>query len=195
LNDLKNDLRIKYFSVFKNFGTNGGATLEHSHSQIIATPFIPKSVQNDLDGFKRYKEQTDRDFFDDMIYEEKTNGDSIIYENDIFMAFCPYASRYPFEICIVAKDVKDSILSLNDTDLYSLSEVMQYCFSKLKIALGECDFNMLIKNGAVQKSDNPNRFHIQIMPRLYKIAGFELDSDIMVNTFLPNKAAKILKES
>jgi UDPglucose--hexose-1-phosphate uridylyltransferase len=195
LSDLKNDVRIKYFSVFKNFGINGGATLEHPHSQLIATPFIPKSVQNDLNDFKVYKEQTQRDFFDDIIYEEVSNSTGILYENERVIAFCPYASRYPFEISIMLKAQKSSILELSDTDIYSFSEVMQYCFSQLKKALGECDFNMLIKNGAIAQEDNPNRFHIQILPRLYKMGGFELDSDIMINTFFPHTAAKILKEA
>ena len=69
---------------------------------------------------------------------------------------------------------------------------MSFCFGKLYKSLGKCDFNLLIKNGAINSDENFNRFHIQIIPRLYRIAGFELDSNIMINTFLPETAAKIL---
>lgn len=195
IENLKNDKRIKYFSIFKNYGLNGGATIEHSHSQLIATPFLPKRVEDDLDFFRNYKERTDRDFFDDLIQDEKNFSEGIIFENVIFIAYCPYAARFPFEINIVAKNTLSSLLNFTDSDISSLSEVMNFCFKKLHHALGKPDFNMLIKNGAVQLKDNPNRFHIQILPRLYNIAGFELDTEIMVNTFLPETTAKILKES
>jgi len=195
LKDLKKDIRIKYFSVFKNYGENGGATLQHSHSQLIATPFVPKTMNKALNYYKQYKEDTERDFFDDLIVDEKNFKKTILFENSSFIAYCPYASRYPFEISIVATKELKSILDFTDIDIYSLSEIIHFCFSKLNSALGTPDFNMLIKNGDIQSATNPNRFHIEILPRLYKIAGFELDTDIMVNTFLPETAAEILKES
>lgn len=195
MNDLIKDLRIVYFSIFKNYGENAGASLEHSHSQLIATPFVPKTIAADLEEYKKYKELTQRDFFDDMIYEERHFSKGILFENNAFIAFCPYASSYPFEIMIINTKNISSLLDLNDTDIYSLSELLQSCFTQLKKALGNCDFNMILKNGAIQEKKNANRFHIQIIPRLYKIAGFELDTQMMINTFLPETAAKILKES
>lgn len=195
MNDLKKDIRLKYFSVFKNFGENGGATLEHAHSQLIAMPFIPKTTQTLCDEWSEYKKESGRDFFDDLIYEEQFNKTGILYENNHFIAYCPYASQYPFEILIISKEQISSVHLCDDINLYSLSEAMQFCFSKLQNALGACDFNMLIKNGLVQDENNPNRLHIQILPRLYRLAGYELDTEIRINTFLPNVAAKILKES
>jgi UDPglucose--hexose-1-phosphate uridylyltransferase len=195
LKDLKKDTRIKYFSLFKNFGENGGATLEHSHSQLIATPFIPKTTKKALQFYEKYKKDTERDFFDDLIADEKNFKKGLLFENSSFIAFCPYASRYPFEISIVAKKNLTSLLDFNDVDLYALSEVINFCFLKLNNALGKPAFNMLIKNGDIQSTTNSNRFHIEILPRLYKTAGFELDTDVMVNTFLPETAAEILKES
>jgi len=195
LKDLKKDTRIKYFSIFKNYGENGGATMHHSHSQLIATPFIPKTTHKALQFYEKYKTDTERDFFDDLIADEKSFKKGILFENNFFIAYCPYASRYPFEISIVAKKNLTSLIDFNDVDIYSLSEVISFCFLKLKSALGKPDFNMLIKNGDIQSSKNSNRFHIEILPRLYKTAGFELDTDIMVNTFLPETAAEILKES
>lgn len=195
LNDLRKDIRIKYFSVFKNYGENGGASIEHSHSQLIATPFIPKTIEKSLEYYAQYKKDTQRDFFDDLISDERNFTKGILFENNIFVAYCPYASRYPFEINIVSKKELHSLLDFNDIDTYSLSEVMKFCFSKLESALGKPDFNMLIKNGDIQSKNNSNRFHIEILPRLYKTAGFELDTDIMLNTFLPETAAEILKEN
>jgi len=195
LKDLKKDKRIKYFSLFKNYGDNGGATMEHSHSQLIATPFIPRTTHKALQFYEKYKNDTDRDFFDDLISDEKNFKKGILFENSSFIAFCPYASRYPFEINIIAKKNLSSLIHFTDVDIYSLSEIINFCFLKLNNALGSPDFNMIIKNGDIQSPTNSNRFHIEILPRLYKIAGFELDTDIMVNTFLPETAAEILIES
>lgn len=195
LKDLKKDVRIKYFSLFKNYGENSGATMEHSHSQLIATPFIPKTTKKALHYYEKYKEDTERDFFDDLITDERTFKKGLLFENSSFIAYCPYASRYPFEINIIAKKNLSSLVDFNDVDIYSLSEVINFCFLKLHNTLGTPDFNMIIKNGDIQSQINPNRFHIEILPRLYKTAGFEIDTDIMINTFLPETAAKILKES
>lgn len=193
--DLKKDLRINYFSVFKNHGIDAGASQPHSHSQIIATPFIPKSISKNLQEYSNYKKKHDRDFFDDIIFDEKNFKKGILFENSTFIAFCPYASKYPFEILIISKDKIASIIDCEDTHIYALAEVLEFVYKKLYNALGDFSFNMLFKNGDIQNKNNSNRFHLQITPRLYRIAGFELDSDIFINTFLPEKATQILLQS
>ncbi|MEA2050196.1 MAG: galactose-1-phosphate uridylyltransferase [Campylobacterota bacterium] len=192
LNDLKKDIRLKYFSIFKNQGIDAGASQSHSHSQIIAMPFLPQKIKVDLEYYKEYKKEHERDFFDDIISDEKNFQKGILYENSSFIAMVPFASKYPFETLIIAKDDINSILNCEDKELYALSEVMNFIFKKLFQALGDIPFNLSIKNGDIQSKRNPNRFHILISPRLYKTAGFELDSDIFINTFMPEVAAQIL---
>ncbi|MEA1918182.1 MAG: galactose-1-phosphate uridylyltransferase [Campylobacterota bacterium] len=192
--DLIKDKRLKYFSIFKNSGISAGATLEHSHTQLIAMPFIPPKIADDLTFFKNHKQKHDRDFFDDLIYSEKEFKKGILIENSSFIAYCPYASTYAFEVSIVAKNSVKTLLDCDDKDIYALSEVLEYVYSRLFSALGDFSFNMLIKNGEINSDENSNRFHIQILPRLYKIAGYELDSDVFINTILPEKATEILKD-
>lgn len=193
--DLKQDTRLQYFSVFKNNGIEAGASQAHSHSQIIATPFIPKTIKEDLSHFQTHKKQTERDFFDDLIYDEKNFKKGILKENNFFIAYCPYASKYPFEVIIMAKENLSSITELQEAHLYALSDISHFVFSKLYKALGEFPFNMILKNGDLQNANSVNRFHIQILPRLYKNAGFEIDTEIFINTFLPEDVVEILKES
>jgi UDPglucose--hexose-1-phosphate uridylyltransferase len=193
--DLKKDSRLQYFSIFKNHGMDAGASQEHSHSQIIATPFIPRSLQDDLVYFQEHKKQTERDFFDDLLYDEKLFAKGILKENNFFIAYCPYASKYPFEVIIMAKEKLSSIVKLEESHLYALSDITHFIFRQLHKALGEFPFNMLIKNGDIQNENSVNRFHIQILPRLYKNAGFEIDTEIFINTFLPEDVVEILKES
>ncbi len=193
--DLKKDTRMQYFSIFKNNGVDAGASQTHAHSQIIATPFIPKTIQEDLTEFKKHKEQTHRDFFDDLLYDERNFEKGILKENNFFIAYCPYASKYPFEVMIMAKENLNSIIKLEESHLYALSDISHYVFQKLYHALGEFPFNMIIKNGDLQNENSFHRFHIQILPRLFKNAGFELDTEIFINTFLPEDVVQILKES
>ncbi len=193
--DLKKDNRLKYFSVFKNYGIDAGASQPHSHSQLIAMPFLPPKIKEQLQWCENYKTEHDREFFDDMIYDEKNFKKGILKENNYFLAYCPYASKYPFEIMVIAKKQTSSIHLMGDDALYALSEISRYLFETLFKKLGDFSFNMILKNGDIQNEQNPNRFHMQILPRLYKTAGFELDGDIFINTFLPEQAAKILKDN
>ena len=193
--DLKKDTRLQYFSVFKNNGLDAGASQSHSHSQIIATPFLPKKLKEELGEFKEHKEKTDRDFFDDLLYDEKNFAKGIIKENNYFIAYCPYASQYPFEVMIMTKEKLSSILELEESHIYALSDIIHYVFGKLYQALGEFPFNMILKNGDLQNENSHNRFHIQILPRLYKNAGFEVDTQMLINTFLPEDVVTILKEN
>ncbi len=198
LEGLKRDTRVKYISIFKNHGKNAGATLSHSHSQLIAMPFIPKKEMKNIKFYKKYYQKHKRNLFNDIIYEEKEHKKGILFENSSFIAFCPYASSFAFEVMIISKNSHSCINQLNDKEIYALSEVMTFVFHRLKKALEDFPFNMIIKNAPFlddSKIDNSYRFHIHIIPRLYNIAGYELDSDIFINTILPETAAKVLKES
>lgn len=192
LNDLKKDTRLKYFSVFKNQGYDAGASQEHSHSQIIATPFLPKKIKEDLEYFENFEKEHERSFFDDLISDEKNFKKGILCENNSFIAMVPFAAKYPFEIVFICKDKISSINKCNDKQIYGLSELMNFVFKKIYSSLGDISFNMSIKNGDIQNKNNPNRLHIIISPRIFKTAGFELDSDIFINSFMPELAAKIL---
>ncbi len=195
---LKKDTRLKYISIFKNHGKNAGATLSHSHSQLIAMPFIPKKALEDIKFYNDYYKEHQRNLFDDIIYEEKEHKKGILFENSSFIAFCPYASSFAFEVMIASKKNYSSINQLDDKEIYALSEVITFVFHRLKKSLEDFPFNMLIKNAPFIDDSSINksyRFHIQIIPRLYNIAGYELDSNIFINTILPETAAQVIKEA
>lgn len=191
---LKKDLRIEYISLFKNCGENAGASLEHSHSQLIAMAFTPPKIQEDIKEFKDFYNEHKRNFFDDLIYEERSYEEGVLFENSSFIALCPYASKFAFEVLIVAKKELCSFSDFEKEDLEELSKMLTYVFKKLHSALDDFAYNLLIKNAPINEEDKSSyRFHIEIIPRLYKIAGYELSSDIHINTILPEEALKILK--
>lgn len=198
-NSLKNDHRLKYISIFKNHGENAGASLSHSHSQIMALPFLPKKIKNEVENKKEFYKNHKRALLDDIVYEEQNYGKNMIYENKEFVLYCPYASRYAFEVKIVSKKKLSTLSEFSKTEISALSDIVKYYFGAMKKALGEVSFNMIINNAPYEDYDKDTkkyyRFNIEVKPRLYKEAGFELDSNISINVMLPEEAAKIYKES
>jgi len=198
LKDLKKDQRLKYISIFKNSGVGAGASLPHSHSQLIALPFVPKKILNSFEYKKQYFLTKQRTLFDDIIYDERMQKKGIIYESAFFIAYLPYASEFPFEIIITSKVKKPSLIYFDDIFIKNLAEVLNFAMSKMKNRFGNFAYNMLINNSPFfdieeQNLANIYRFHIRIMPRLYQIAGFELNTGIYINPMLPENAVNILK--
>ncbi len=197
--NLEKDNRFAYLSVFKNQGENAGASMSHSHSQIIALPFIPKKIKEELKYKKEYFKEHKRALLDDIVYEELQNSKNIITQNSEFILFCPYASEFAFEVKIVSKKKLSSLKEFNKSDMSALCDIVNEFFTLYYKALGEVPFNMIIKNAPYEdynhKTKEYFRFSIEIKPRIYKQAGFELDSDISINVVLPENACKIYKES
>ncbi len=195
--ELQKDKRIKYISIFKNSGKNAGASLSHSHSQLIGMPFIPEKVKKELEYKRSYFLEKHRTLFDDIIYDEKHQKSGIIEESQFFIAYSPYASKFPFEVIITTKLKKISLIYFDNALLRQLAEILSIVFKKLSKTLGIFSFNMTINNAPFINYELANiediyRFHIKIMPRLYNIAGFELDSGIFINPLLPEEATKAL---
>ena len=105
LNDLKRDTRLIHALIFKNKGARAGASLPHAHSQLIVTPIVPITIQEELDGAEAYFQFRGRSIFNDMIIQEHASGDRVVLETPQFLVFCPFASRFPFEVCIDRKSV------------------------------------------------------------------------------------------
>jgi UDPglucose--hexose-1-phosphate uridylyltransferase len=98
--DLEKDTRFRYLLVFKNVGKVAGSSLSHAHSQLIATPVVPKIVQDKLSVTRRYFEMKERSLFEDILQQELRDNQRIVYQNSGFVGFCPYASRFPFEVAV-----------------------------------------------------------------------------------------------
>jgi len=201
--DLSNDKRLEYISVFKNQGLNAGATLSHPHSQIIATPFIPKEIREEIERKRRYYASHKRALLRDIITEEMREEKRIVEKNSDFVSFVPFASLYPFETIIAPLEDISSIAFLDERKLISLCEILQKTFKRLYRVLGDFDFNVIYKNSPpvteqfdsdyFYKMDKFYVFYIQIIPRLYKLAGFEMGTNMRINPISSESAAKQLK--
>lgn len=199
--DLHRDIRFRYVLVFKNEGPQAGATLSHSHSQIIATPVTPKRVKEELQGAETYFRAKERCLFCDMIAQEKDAGTRIVYENDYYISFCPFASRFPFELCLLPKYHQMDFFG-SRAHSYEMADALRMTLKKLAIALNKPQYNYIIhtspnrfnRRGYWQTIAEDFHWHFEIMPRLTKVAGFEWGTGFYINPTPPEDAAKYLRE-
>ncbi|RLS55350.1 MAG: galactose-1-phosphate uridylyltransferase [Planctomycetota bacterium] len=196
LNDLKRDTRLVHALVFKNKGARAGASLSHAHSQLIVTPIVPITIQEELDGAAEYFRFRGRCIFSDMIEQERTTRKRVVLETSQFIVFCPFASRFPFETWIVPKTHRSHFEKVPRGEIEELGEVLKRTLRKLERGLNDPPYNYIIHSAPFNTPDLPHyRWHIEIFPRMSGVAGFEWGSGFYINAVPPEEAAEFLRET
>ncbi len=196
ISELKKDSRFRYISIFKNFGEVAGASLEHPHSQIIALPVIPKRSMEEFEGAQTYYSYKDRCVFCDIINQEISDGRRIVYENDRFLAYAPFASRFPFETCLLPKKHISAFEDTDDNIFTSMAEALSLVLKKINTALDFPPYNYILHSSPFNKNVNDfYHWHFEIIPRLTRVAGFEWGSGFYINPTPPEHAAQYLREA
>lgn len=194
--DLHGDKRFRYILVFKNKGFSAGASLYHSHSQLIALPMIPKNVKEELDGAQRYFEYKERCIFCDMLSQEKQENTRLVCENSRFMAFAPFASRFPFEIWILPKEHRSDFSLIRTEDIIELARILKEVLLRIKSVLKDPSYNFIIHTSPIENREREDyHWHLELMPKLMSIAGYEWGSGFYINPTPPELAAKYLREA
>ncbi len=194
MQDLKKDKRFKYVLVFKNEGDDAGASLEHTHSQLIALPIVPQLVEEEIVQSKQYYDYKERCIFCDIIHQETASKTRVISENKDFIAIAPFASRSPFETMILPKDHRSSFGPDNNFNL--LAEILQRTLKQIDKVLDLPPYNLMIHTSPFKNETNDYyHWHIEILPKLTKIAGFEWGSGFHINPTPPEEAAKFMREA
>ncbi|MDD4953566.1 MAG: galactose-1-phosphate uridylyltransferase [Candidatus Omnitrophica bacterium] len=201
--DLEKDKRFKYVLVFKNYGWVAGAgRVKHSRSQLIATPVNPKRVKEELAGARQYYEYHERCVFCDMIRQEMAFKERVILDIDGFVAVTPFAARFPFEVWILPKKHSCDFTSLEPSQRLDLGRIIKKVLAKLKKGLNDPPYNYILhtapfrreKMGYWKSIDHDYHWHIEIMPRLTRMAGFEWGTGFYICPLPPEHAAKFLRE-
>ena len=204
IKSLRDDKRLKYVLVFANHGRiAGGSNLGHLHLQLIATPVTPKRVKEELTGAKRYYDYKDRCVICDMIKQELNEDQRVICKVDGFIAIAPFCSRFPFETWIMPEEHSCDFDSLKKKDIEGLSRLYGHIFTRMNRLLGDFPFNIILhtapfrrrqKKGYWDTIEQDYHWHIEIMPRLTQVAGFEWGSGFYINPMPPEVACKALRE-
>ncbi|GAB6189142.1 galactose-1-phosphate uridylyltransferase [Marinitoga arctica] len=193
-NHIKKDKKIKYVQIFKNYGTSAGASLQHPHSQLIATPIIPIFIEEELKGAKTFYNIKKECIFCAIIKQEKKDKIRIIEENDYFISFEPYAPRFPYETWIFPKKHSSDFGNLDDILVKDFAKILKNTLLRLNILLGDIPYNYMIHTSPFDNIYNPYyHWHLEIIPRMTKAAGFEWGSGFFINSISPENAAQNLK--
>ena len=194
--DLVKDKRFKYILIFKNYGPAAGASLEHPHTQIIALPMVPKNALEEIRGSQEYFEYRERCIFCDMIRQETQEKERIILENKHFIAFCPFVSRFPFEIWIIPKKHNGHFCHMPQEEIPSLASILKDVVTKVRNVFASPAYNFIIHSSPVNGDNGVDYYHwhIEFMPKLTRVAGFEWGTGFYVVSTPPELAAKYLRE-
>jgi len=195
--DLKRDIRFRYILVFKNHGAAAGATLEHSHSQLIALPIVPDFVREEIEGAKQHFAAKERCVFCDIIRQEVTVGKRVIHENADIVAIAPYAPRFPFETWLLPRTHYARFEDTRRQVYESLARMLKTVLMRMNKALESPDYNLIIHNSPFSEAQANDYYHwhLELMPKLTRTAGFEWGTGFYINPTSPEEAAQVLRNA
>ncbi|GIW80488.1 MAG: galactose-1-phosphate uridylyltransferase [Gemmatales bacterium] len=194
--DLKKDPRLVYGMLFKNTGSAAGATLEHTHSQLIVTPIVPISVWEEMTGSLEFFNYRGRCIYCDMIRQELSTDTRIVHDTPNFVSFAPFASRFSFETWVLPKHHNSHFENIQKTEVEELAGHFKTILMKLETALDRPAYNYIIHTAPFDTQALPHyHWHIEIIPRLARVAGFEWGTGFYINPIPPEQAACVLRET
>jgi UDPglucose--hexose-1-phosphate uridylyltransferase len=193
--DLKQDRRFRYILIFKNHGEAAGASLDHPHSQLIALPIIPRNVRDEVSGAREHFVHKERCVYCDIIRQELEERVRVISENADFVALSPYAPRFPFEMWLLPKRHGSNFEEAPRHEYESLARMLKETLQRMNRALESPPFNLVIHSAPfAENAGDFYHWHVELMPKLTKVAGFEWGSGFYINPTAPEEAASVLRE-
>lgn len=204
--ELSKDPRFRYILIFRNYGTTAGASIAHPHSQLIALPILPKQLRDQLEFARQHFRQKRRSIFEDIVRQEIQTGLRVVEQTSHFVVLCPYASRFPFEVSIYPKHMRHDFTLMTDAEQADLGELLPRTLRRIRNALGNPAYNMMLQTAPITapRPGSPEYWgtiqedycwHIDILPRLTQVAGFEWGTGFYINPVSPESATKFLQDA
>ncbi|MFO8007931.1 MAG: galactose-1-phosphate uridylyltransferase [Candidatus Brocadiia bacterium] len=185
---------LSYVLLFKNVGQRAGASIEHSHSQLIAVPVLPKRVAEEMQNCREYGNREGKCLFCEIVRREREAGARVVLERDGFVVLSPYSARFPFELWILPAFHAVHFHELSDTRAEQLAHVLHEVLTRLDICLREPPYNYAVHTAPVGAPDDaPYHWHIEVIPRVTRVAGFEWGTGFYINPMEPERAAEHLR--
>lgn len=200
MRELSNHPEVEYVHIIQNHGQAAGASIMHPHSQIFATPFVPEHLHDEVVGSNVYFRTYGGCVYCEMILKELSDRDRIVLDDPDFLVMAPFASRVPYAMRILAKKHRASFMDISASERKSLARVLKTVLQKLYFKLGNPAYNYYLHSMPVSHSlltrydERSYHWHLEILPRINVWGGFELGSDVYVNTVTPEQAADYLRQ-
>jgi UDPglucose--hexose-1-phosphate uridylyltransferase len=193
-NALSLDQRIAHITLFKNHGVDAGASMQHPHSQLIATPVIPSQVRHRLFEALRHYDDVGECIYCHVVEREIADETRIVVKSEHFVALEVFASTTPFSTHIFPLRHMASFGDITDIEVSDLARVLRALLAKIYVGLENPDLNFTVRSGPAEYA-GARHFHwyVSVIPRLTRVAGFELGSGMFINTVLPEAAAEFLR--
>jgi len=196
INDLSKDKRLRYIILFKNHGESAGASLEHTHSQLIALPVVPKRAIDEIEGARKYYEFKERCVWCDVVRQELDDGARVVLESDQMVAICPYAPRFPFETWLLPRAHGSHFENSDIATIQNLGAMTRVLVRKMEKVLERPPYNLMVHTAPVQEASMPHfHWHMEVIPKLTKVAGFEWGTGFYINPTPPEEAAAFLRDA
>ncbi len=182
---------ISYLTIFKNVGEKAGASLRHSHSQLIATDRLPMSVETSVKRMSRHRAETGCCLQCDLVRAELKAEHRVVWQDGKLIAFCPFASRLPMLMRITTQQHQSCFEQLDEATIESVSRIVYRAIAWLEKLRPRTAYNLCLSTQPPAADDSSDAFHwsIDLFPRMTQIAGFEWSSGCMINPVLPETAA------
>jgi UDPglucose--hexose-1-phosphate uridylyltransferase len=191
---LTKDPRIEQITIFKNHGLSAGTSLEHPHSQVIATPIIPPDIRNRMEEALRFYDSSGQCIFCKVLWDELADQVRLVQETDHFVAFTPFAALTPFSLWIFPRRHMASFPEIHPEEITDLARMLRVVLAKLYYSLGNPDFNYIVRTAPTEgRYLRYVHWYITVVPRLTRAAGFELGSGMYINPTIPEANAAFLR--
>lgn len=196
INFYKTNSVIEYVMPFHNHGAEAGESIEHPHSQLMASCIKPNVIMRELEGSEHFYQHEKKCIFCEIIKEEKKSGQRIITDNDDFIAFCAYAARTPFELWILPKKHQDRFENITSEKRKKLAAIFQIILRKFYNGLNDPPYNFYLHNSPNKENHYGSFFHwhIEVVPRLTRFGGYEFGSGIIIDVVSPERSAEFLRK-
>jgi UDPglucose--hexose-1-phosphate uridylyltransferase len=187
--------KVKSIIIFKNHGPFAGTSLEHPHSQLVATQVVPRHMRIQYEVATSYFDDNGSCLYSDLAAREAEAGKRVIMDTKSCTVFHPFASHRPFETWIMPKANQANFGAASSSDLIELASVLRTTLLKLYLGLDDPDFNLVIDSAPVgEERADFYQWHMRIIPRITEVAGFEIGSGIYINTALPEETAEFMRD-
>lgn len=185
-----------YATVFQNVGAEAGASLAHLHAQILATPIVPEGIRHEMDSATEFYRRTRRCVFCELIRRERADRVRVVVDPGGFVAVCPYAPRFGFETWVLPARHDSRYEVTTDADLLDLARLLRKVLAAIDQVLNAPAYNYFLHASPLRSANLPDyHWHLEIVPRVARAAGFEWASDCFINATAPETAAADLRSA
>lgn len=191
--DLRRDPRFRALWWFRNHGAPAGASIDHPHAQILATPHVPSVLEQMVERSRRHHRERSRELLQDVLDFEREVGRRLVWEGGRVVAFCAWAPASPFEVWFVPVEPAASFTESDERLVDELAVGMRLVLRQMARALGGPAHNAWLYDAPHGVPAPGFRWHLRLAPRLVRGAGYEVASGDAVHWVFPEEAAAALR--